>query len=262
MFKNKMEEQHSSSSSPADDRPPSVFRDLIEMARSRGLSDIEYIQDGLKHWLNIGPSTSYRVPYGYSAHLMQLHIDSDLNFYLEALNRLVNTGSIRSASCDRVDPNLAAPLLDSLNGGLTVCHGRGHVPDEFLDQSHRKQAIEEGLANGNFISYPDNRYRSHDCKFVIDGQMGATQCPSCAQADDPRQSSADDVRPLPESRVGREQQDRRPLYTPTTGVRSPTTWTTTTSWPRCHFCQTQSSKDSRTYQPDHVGVLQTQDDPT
>ncbi|KAI9553235.1 hypothetical protein GHT06_021131 [Daphnia sinensis] len=244
------------SPTPTDDRPPSVFRDLIEMACSRGLSDIEYIQDGLKHWLNIGPSTSYRVPYGYSTHLMQLHIDSDLNFYLEALNRLVHSGSIRSSTSDHIDPNLAAPLLDSLNGGLTVCHGRGRVPDEFLDQSHRKRVTEEGLANGNFISYPDNRYRSHDCKLVIDGQTEATQCPSCAQSDDPGS-----IPPLSELRISGTQQDRRPLYTPTTGVRSPITWTTTTSWPRSHFSQTQSTQDSRSYQPDKLGVFKF-DDPT
>ncbi|KZS07487.1 Cag-like protein [Daphnia magna] len=260
-----MEQQRSASPSPTNDRPPSVLRDLIEMARSRGLSDIEYIQDGLKHWLNIGPSTSYRVPYGYSTHLMQLHIDSDLNFYLEALNRLVHTGCIRSSTTDRIDPNLAAPLLDSLNGGLTVCHGRGHVPDELLDLSHRKQAIEQGLLNGNFISYPDNRYRSHDCKFVIDGQTGATQCPSCAQPDDPcRRQRLDPFRiaPLSELAMRREQRDGRPLYTPTTGVTSPTTSTATTSWPRSHFRQTQSSQDSRLHQPHNlIGVFRT-DDPT
>lgn len=206
-----------------------MFHDLIEMALNRGLSNIEHIRDGVKHWLNIGPSTSHRVPYGYSTPLMQLHVDSDLNFYLEVLNRLVHTGTIRCPTFNRIDHSQAGQLLDSLDGGLNVCQGRADVPAQLLDPSQRKQAIEQGLADGNFISYPDYRYRSHDCKFVVDGQDNAIQCPACAQPDDPRgRVSVPSMLDLSGLRLP-EQQRRRLIYTPTTEVSSTTTSTTTTT---------------------------------
>ena len=157
------------------------------MIRSNGLASIEYADDRGDTWLEIRPpsSASFRVPfYGYRTHLIRLVVDGHLSFWLEVLGHCVRSGTFRSLTSGGVDPNLVKPLFDLLNGGATVCHGRGSVLKR-VHQFHPKAALEHGLAGRNYFTLPDYRYRSYDCLRLIDSRSGATQCAACLRPSEP-----------------------------------------------------------------------------
>lgn len=168
-----------------------MFGKLKEMARSLGLPSLEFIDDrGVTVQMEIRPpsSSDYNVPHcGYRTHLMRLLVNKSLHFFLEVLGQRVSTGSFLSDQS--IDPHIVDNVLDTLNGGVHVCQGRGTVPPELTETSRRKEAVRKCLVDGNIITYPDYRYRSLDCHFLVDAQNGATQCSPCAQNDGCRRES-------------------------------------------------------------------------
>jgi len=164
-----------------------LFGALLSMVRSCGLSCLEYADDRGDLWLEIKPPSfaTFRVPsFGYRTHLMRLLVDRHLSYWFEVLGHCVRSGTFRSLTSGGIDPSLVKPLLDSLNGGATVCHGRGSVLKR-VHQFHPKDALEQGLAGQNYFTLPDYRYRSYDCARLIDAKTGATQCFACLQPYEP-----------------------------------------------------------------------------
>ena len=162
------------------------------MVRSCGLSCLEYADDRGDIWLEIKPPSfaTFRVPaFGYRTHLMRLLVDRHLNYWFEVLGHCVRSGTFRSLTSGGIDPSLVKPLLDSLNGGATVCHGRGSVLKR-VHQFHPKDALLQGLAGQNYFTLPDYRYRSYDCARLIDAKTGATQCFACLQPYEPSRSES------------------------------------------------------------------------
>ena len=157
------------------------------MVCSDGLGSIEYADDRGDAWLEIRPpsSAAFRVPfYGYRTHLIRLVVDGHLTYWLEVLGHCVRSGTFRSLTSGGIDPNLVKPLFDLLNGGATVCHGRGSVLQQ-VQKFHPKAALEHGLAGRNYFTLPDYRYRSYDCLRLIDSRSGATQCAACLRPSEP-----------------------------------------------------------------------------
>ena len=181
-----------------------------------GLSTLEYSDDRGDLWLEIRPppATSFRVPfYGYRTHLMRLIVDRHLSYWLEVLGHCVRSGTFRSLTSGGIDPSLVKPLVDLLSGGALVCQGRGSVLKR-VQQFHPKTALEQGLANQDYFTLPDYRYRSYDCLRLIDARSGATQCSSCMKNTElPRQPQLELIHSSSAaSRSSRQQQNYDPQF--------------------------------------------------
>ncbi|KAI9553234.1 hypothetical protein GHT06_021130 [Daphnia sinensis] len=168
-----------------------IFRKLKEMSHSLGMPSLEFFDDfGNTVQMEIRPPSSldYKMPHReYSTHLMRLLVNKSLSFFLEVLGQSVTSGEFLPENPSGTDPHLIENILGSLNGDVTVCKGRGNVRLELMEPSRRKQAMREGLIDGNMLTFPDLRYRSYDCEYLVDTHNGVTQCSPCAQQDDPNQ---------------------------------------------------------------------------
>ncbi|KAI9555083.1 hypothetical protein GHT06_017598 [Daphnia sinensis] len=221
---NNEEKELASTSVPGlEPLPPGLFGVLLTMVRSYGLSCLEYADDRGDIWLEIKPPSfaTFRVPsFGYRTHLMRLLVNHHLSFWFEVLGHCMRNGSFRSLTCGGIDPEVVKPILNLLNGGVTVCHGRGTYIKE-IENFRPKDALEEGLLSRNYFTFPDYRYRSFDCTRLIDASTGATQCNACLQPYDSAQpeSPTDAIRtpsalrfqPQPHRQ---EQQQRQPEEQP------------------------------------------------
>ncbi|XP_057381649.1 uncharacterized protein LOC130704202 [Daphnia carinata] len=167
-----------------------MFKKLQEMTHSLGLPSLEFRDSfGDMEQMEIRPPTTfdYKVPNReYRTHLMRLLVNKGLSFFLEVLGQTVTSGNFLPEKS--ADPHLIEDVLSSLNGGVAVCQGRGNVRLDLTEPSRRKEAVRQGLIEDNMITYPDFRYRSYDCEYLVDTANGATQCPPCAQPNDSSQN--------------------------------------------------------------------------
>ncbi|KAI9553242.1 hypothetical protein GHT06_021138 [Daphnia sinensis] len=161
-------------------------RILIDMARAEGLAFYDQIQvnENRPSQLEIWPpfQRAYDVVLdsdgecSYKTHLMRLIVLHDLRFIFEVLGQVQHVGSF--ITDNSIDQGQMRSELNKVKTG-TVCQGRFPVVHEGRSMA---EVIRQGMLHGNYFTIADYRYRSLDCKLLVDvDQPGATRCSSCLQ---------------------------------------------------------------------------------
>ena len=75
--------------------------------------------------------------------------------------------------------------LQGLKENFRVCDGRGSINLQETRVDIRS-TVERGQATGNFITFPDYRFRSFNCRLLVDAEairadLYATKCSSCLE---------------------------------------------------------------------------------
>ena len=174
------------------------LKELVNIARARGLLTLTVQDDGGHEWVEIRHSVaSYRVPkHGYPTHLSRLIVDSSLQYFLEVLGHCVQNGSLLykdKSYC--LNYSEVTSVLSAVSGEYVVCAGIEHLSDRTADL-HMKTVQELGHADNMYATLPDLRYRHIECHKWIDNRFGPN-CPACKQATNDLSSAPMDLRCVP-----------------------------------------------------------------